>query len=144
MNLSFDTNKKPIEVLKEGAFRGFYFREICSGINSKWYKRSWKQFDKLKDVNKKCYCSNYYDISINKYKIKCGLSFRFWENEDWVISKDPYGWFQWYFRYWLGRRSLGDERQIARWEGIVSRFKGKLIKMIKDVNGNLIIILIHL
>ena len=38
------------------------------------------------------------------------------------------------FRYWLSRRSEDDERQINRWEGIVSRFKGKLVKMIKDVN----------
>ena len=35
----------------------------------------------------------------------------------------------------LGRRSLDVERQINRWKGIVSRFKGKLVKMIKDVNG---------
>ena len=34
-----------------------------------------------------------------------------------------------YFRYWLGRRSSDDERQINRWKGIASRFKGKLIKM---------------
>ena len=38
-------------------------------------------------------------------------------------------------RYWLGRRSLGDERQTNRWEEIVSRFKGTLVKMIKDVNA---------
>ena len=39
------------------------------------------------------------------------------------------------FRYWLGRRSVDDERQINRWKGIANRLKGKLIKMIKDVNG---------
>ena len=45
---------------------------------------------------------------------------------------DPYGWFQWYCRYHLGRRSSDDSRQINRWLGIVNRFKGILIKMIKD------------
>ena len=38
-------------------------------------------------------------------------------------------------RYWLGRRSLDDKREITRWKAIVSRFKGRLIKMIIDVNG---------
>ena len=42
-----------------------------------------------------------------------------------------------YFRYWLGRRSLDDKRQIERWKQIVSRFRGKLVKMIKDAGGNL-------
>ena len=37
---------------------------------------------------------------------------------------DPYGWLQWYFRYWLGRRSKDDERQIKRRKGILYRFKG--------------------
>ena len=54
---------------------------------------------------------------------------------DWINSIDTYGWIQWYFRYWLDRRSLDDERQIIRWKGIVSRFKGKLMKMIEDVHG---------
>ena len=43
--------------------------------------------------------------------------------------------FQWYFRYWLERRSKDDERQIKRWNKIVNRFKGKLTEMIKDAGG---------
>ena len=70
-----------------------------------------------------------------KCGVKCETSLRFWENNKWIDFIDPYGWFRWYFRFWLVGKSLDDERQIARWKGIVSSFKGKLIKMIKDVNG---------
>ena len=48
---------------------------------------------------------------------------------------DQYGWLQWYFRQWLGRRFLDNKRQINRQKGTVSRFKGKSIKVIKDING---------
>ena len=48
---------------------------------------------------------------------------------------DQYGWLQWYFRQWLGRRFLDNKRQINRQKGTVSRFKGKSIKLIKDING---------
>ena len=44
-------NKTSVEVIKEGAFRGTCFRDIYSGINGKWYKKTWKEFDQLKDIN---------------------------------------------------------------------------------------------
>ena len=81
----------------------------------------------LKGSDQKYYCSNYYDASVNKYGLKLRTSLRFWENKGWINPIDPYGWFQWYFRY--------DKRQIARWKGIVTRFKGKVVKMIKDANS---------
>ena len=60
---------------------------------------------------------------------------RFWENKGWFNEIDPYGWFQLYFRYWLGRRSQDDERKINRWKRIISRFRGKLVSMIKDAGS---------
>ena len=135
MNMDFGANKTPVELIKEGAFGGTYFRDIYSGVNVKWYKKLWKEFDGLKNIDQKNYCLNYYDINVNKYGVKCQTSLRFWENKGWINSIYPYGWLQWYFRYWLGRRSLDDKRQIARWKGIVSRFRRTLIKMIKDING---------
>ena len=64
-----------------------------------------------------------------------GTSLRFWENKGWIITIDPYGWFQWYFRYLLGRRSKDDKRQNNRWKKIVSRFRGKLVKMIGNAGS---------
>ena len=105
-------------------FGGLYFKGIYSGVTRKWYKKSWKKFDELKNIDKKYYCSNCYDVSVNKYDVKCGTSLRFRENKGWINEMDPYGWFQWYFRFWLVRRSKDDERQINRFKKIVSRFRG--------------------
>ena len=77
-------NKTPIEVIKEGAFRGTYFREhIYSGVNGKWYKNCWKEFDQLKDIDQKYYFSSCYDVSVNKYGVKCGTLLIFGE---WMVS----------------------------------------------------------
>ena len=129
--MDFGTNKTPIDIIKEGSFGGTYVRDIYSGVKDKFYKDSWKEFQELESIDKKYYCSDYYDVSVNKYVVKCGTSLRFWEDKGWINEIDPYGWFQWYFRYYLERRCKDDQRQIKRWKGIVSRFKGILIKMIK-------------
>ena len=71
-------------------------------------------------------------MNVNKYG---GTSLRVWENKVWINKIDTYGWFQWYFRYWVGRRPKDDKRQISRSQQIVSTFGGKLVKMIRDVGG---------
>ena len=82
----------------------------------------------MRNIDQKYYCSNYY-ASVNIYGVKFGTSLKIWENSGWINKIDPSWGFQCYFRYFLGRRSLDDERQINRWKGIATRFKGKLIKI---------------
>ena len=72
---------------------------------------------------------------MNKYKVKTGTSVRFWENKGWINEIDLYSLFQWYFRHRLSRRSKDDKRQISRWKKIVSRFRGKLVKIIRDADS---------
>ena len=79
--MDFGANKTPFEVIKEDAFGGTYLRDIYTGVNGEWYKKSWKEFDQLKDIDQKYYCSSYYDVSVNKYGVKYGISLRFWENK---------------------------------------------------------------
>ena len=75
--MEFGANKTPVEVIREGAFEGTYFTDIYSNINENWYKKSWKEFNQLKNIDQKYYCSDYYNVSVNKYGVKCGTSLRF-------------------------------------------------------------------
>ena len=63
VNMNFGPNKTPIEIIKESAFGGTYFRNIYSGFNKKWYKISWKEFVHLKNIETKFYASDYYDVN---------------------------------------------------------------------------------
>ena len=92
--MNFSPNKTPIEIIKEGAFGGTYFRDIYSGVHEKWYKNPWKEFVQLKDIDAKFYVSDYYDVNVNKYGVKCGTSLGFWENKGRINKIDLYGWFQ--------------------------------------------------
>ena len=58
--------KTAVEIIREDAFGGAYFRDIYSSIAGKWYKKSRREFDQLKGIDQKFYFSDYYDASVNK------------------------------------------------------------------------------
>ena len=58
-----------------------------------------REFKELKNIDKRYYCSDFYDVNLNYYKVEVGTSLRFEKEKGWINEIDPYGWFQWYFRY---------------------------------------------
>jgi len=138
----FKPNQSPKQVFKKGAFGGTYFRPINSSITGKSHRSS----DVIREYPKSWFSginiethvtSSKYDKKINKYGVKCGSSLEDWESSGWIVEQDPYGWFQWYCRYYKGRRTKDDERQIERWKKLAGpngRFRKRLINMIKKKN----------
>jgi len=128
----FRPNLTPEEILRGGAFGGSYFRPIASAITGLVHVDAWKELPAswLKNVPANKYCSLKYDAGVNKYGVKCGQDLINWEDSDWIRPQDPYGWFQWYCFFFLGRRSPDDSRQISRWSkccGVKGRWKQNLI-----------------
>jgi len=133
----FVPNLSPKEVLQLGSFGGTYFRPIYSSVTKQKYgKEVWQELptDWLTGLDIRTrVSSSVYDASRNKYKVKCGASLEEWENSGWMHAQDPYGWFQWYCRFYQGRRTQDDERQISRWSkcaGEKGRWKNNLISKI--------------
>jgi hypothetical protein len=130
----FRPNLTPQEVLARGSFGGTYFRPITSAVTGISYKSKevLKEFPRtwIKTLAKRMVVSRDYDKTVNKYGVKCGGSLDMWEGSGWISDIDPYGWFQWYCRFYLGRRSTDDGRQIKRQMGVCGvkgRFRNQLI-----------------
>ena len=140
----FTPNMTPKQVLQNGSFGGTYFRDIYSSVTQKKYKgkkvieefpKNW--FTGL-DLEQKILSQNY-DKKLNKYGVECGTSLDYWESKKWITEHDPYGWFQWYCRFYRGRRiPEEDRRQIDRWlnlTGPKGRFRNRLYGMITKKGG---------
>jgi len=99
----FKPELSPKKMLQLGVFGGSYF-----GLNIKEYPKSWF-------VNAKI--SKNFDVNLNRFKVKSGLSRKHWIEKGWIFKQDPLGWFQWYCRFSNGRRIPHiDEIQIKRWK----------------------------
>lgn len=128
----FKPNKTPKEMFKEGVFGGTYYRPIFSNVTKKNYKNPHTDLPKswFKNVVVTSLTCN---KELNKYKVTSGTSLRYWESKGWIHEQDPYGWVQWYCRFYLGRRTEDDIRQIKRWLGVVSRFGNRISPVIKQL-----------
>lgn len=141
----FRPNVTPKDMIKAGIIGGGYYRPIHSAITGKNYKDAHLEFPKnWFNVPDNFYKSAVYNKQINKYKVHSGaflhsrehdpFGLLYWESKKWIVPQDPYGWIQWYFRFYMGRRSPDDKRQIRRWlnfAGPNGRFKRRLIKECK-------------
>ncbi len=99
----FTPQLTPQQMLELGVFGGKYLTDCLNEFPSRWFLNA-----KL-SPNKK-------DISLNYFKVDASQSLNEWQKKGWIVPQDPRGWFQWYCRYYLGRRSHDDARQIQRWK----------------------------
>jgi hypothetical protein len=130
----FKPNLTPREIFTRGSFGGTYYRPIHSGVTGRNYMNQHREFEWLKDIPENRLTSEEYDINFNKYKVHSGTSLLYWESRGWIVAQDPYGWVQWYCRFYDGRRTEDDDRQIKRWlafSGPKGRFRNMLINKIK-------------
>ncbi|KAL1304016.1 hypothetical protein AAFC00_000457 [Neodothiora populina] len=132
---TFLPNKSPAEMLAEGAFGGSYYRPLYSKSLRTTIEDDWKELPEawLTNLNVDTHLtSTTYDPEVNKFRVKCGQSIEEWEAAGWIAhAYDVRGWFQWYTRFWMGRRCDDDDRQVGRWDrcaGRSGRWRRMLLK----------------
>ncbi len=97
----------PKQMLKKGIFGGTYFNKL---VDYRKFPKDW-----FLEIDKSYYLSTNYKKEVNYFNIKSGQTQEDWEAKGWIHKDDPRGWFEWYCKYFEGRRHADDERQIKRW-----------------------------
>jgi len=110
----FQPELTPKEMLELGVFGGRYMTDCRLEYPKKWFSKA-----KL--------CHERHDPKLNYFGVNASQPLKIWRKKGWIYAEDPRGWFQWYCRYFMGRRCLDDERQIKRWKA-VKRHVGQLRK----------------
>lgn len=99
----FSPDLSPAEMLELGVFCGKYMTDCRDEFPAGWFEKA-----KL--------ASGPRDCSLNYFGVDAGTPLRIWRAKGWIHPDDPRGWFQWYSRYYSGRRMPEeDQRQIGRW-----------------------------
>ena len=95
----------PAEMLKLGVFGGKYLTDCKKEFPKSWFARA--------------RLSKQRDSSLNYFGVDASQPLAEWRRKGWIHANDPRGWFQWYCRYYMGRRMAEeDARQIGRWKAI--------------------------
>lgn len=102
----FKPELSPKQMLKMGIFGGKYMTDCKKEFPKDWY-------DKAK------LCHEFHDPDLNYFGVNASQPLSVWREKGWIYEEDPRGWFQWYCRYYMGRRiPEEDDRQIRRWKAI--------------------------
>jgi len=99
----FSPELTPKEMLELGVFGGKYLTDCQEEFPGDWF------------INAKL-CQERKDISLNYFSVDASQPLSEWIKKGWIHQQDPRGWFQWYCRYYMGRRTENEDvRQIKRW-----------------------------
>ena len=101
----FQPELTPKEMLQLGVFGGKYLNDCQAEFPNDWFDDA-----KLSATQK--------DITQNYFSVDASQPLSIWQQKGWIHPQDPRGWFQWYCRYYMGRRTEDDARQIKRWKAL--------------------------